>query len=318
MGLLMDGKWVDQWYDTKATNGHFVRNQSQFRNWVTKDGTAGPTGRGGFKAEKNRYHLYISLACPWASRTLMMRALKGLEDIISISIVNPLMLENGWTFDKSKEGVEDHLYHFDYLYELYLKADPSYTGRVTVPVLWDKKTETIVSNESSEIIRMLNTSFEEFQGNDYDFYPSEFAEEIDRMNAFVYPKINNGVYKTGFATRQEVYEREVSALFNAMDTLDKHLQTSDFLVGNRFTEADIRLFTTLVRFDSVYYGHFKCNIKRLIEFKNLWDYTKRIYNMPKIAETVNFEHIKEHYYGSHKTINPNGIVPLGPEIDWSL
>ncbi|MGT2933510.1 glutathione S-transferase family protein [Streptococcus catagoni] len=318
MGLLVDGKWQDKWYDTKSTKGHFIRSASQFRNWVTKDGEKGPSGRGGFKAEANRYHLYVSLACPWASRALMMRALKGLEDIISVSIVHPLMLEHGWTFDPSSSGVKDHLFDLNYLYELYLKADPDYTGRVTVPVLWDKKTQTIVSNESSEIIRMFNSAFEVFQDNDYDYYPDALADDIDAMNDFVYPNINNGVYKTGFATTQKVYEKEVDNLFKALDKVEALLEKQDYLVGNTFTEADIRLFTTLVRFDSVYFGHFKCNLKPLTDYKNLWVYTKGIYNMPKIADTVNFEHIKEHYYGSHKTINPNGIVPKGPNLDWSL
>ena len=318
MGLLQDGKWVDQWYDTKSTGGRFVRTSTQFRNWITKDGSAGPTGIGGFKAESGRYHLYLSLACPWASRTLIMRALKGLEEHISISVVHPLMLENGWTFEEADGVIADTEMHSDYLYQVYLAAQPDYTGRVTVPVLWDKKTKTIVNNESAEIMRMFNTAFNDITGNTDDYYPEDLQAEIDEMNAFVYPNINNGVYKAGFATSQAVYEKEVKALFQALDKLEALLSSQNYLVGNTFTEADIRLFTTLVRFDAVYYGHFKTNSRRLIDYPNLWNYTKRIYNMPGISETVNFDHIKKHYYGSHKTINPTGIVPVGPDLDWSL
>ncbi len=318
MGLLQDGKWVDQWYDTKSTGGKFVRSVTQFRNWITPDGQAGPTGEGGFKAESGRYHLYISLACPWASRTLIMRKLKGLEDHISLSIVHPLMLENGWTFEDDPGVIKDSLFNSDYLYQVYLKADPHYTGRVTVPVLWDKKTSTIVSNESAEIMRMFNTAFNDITGNHDDYYPADLQAEIDAMNDFVYPNINNGVYKAGFSTNQKVYEKEVKNLFAALDKLEEHLADKNYLVGNQLTEADIRLFTTLVRFDPVYFGHFKCNIKALVDYPNLWDYTKRIYNYASIAETVNFDHIKQHYYGSHKTINPTGIVPVGPDLDWTL
>ncbi|HEL9636873.1 TPA: glutathione S-transferase family protein [Streptococcus suis] len=318
MGLLQDGKWVDQWYDTKSTGGKFVRSVTQFRNWITPDGQAGPTGEGGFKAESGRYHLYISLACPWASRTLIMRKLKGLEDHISLSVVHPLMLENGWTFEDDPGVIKDTLFNSDYLYQVYLKADPHYSGRVTVPVLWDKKTNTIVSNESAEIMRMFNTAFNDITGNQDDYYPADLQAEIDAMNDFVYPNINNGVYKAGFSTNQKVYEKEVKNLFAALDKLEEHLADKNYLVGNQLTEADIRLFTTLVRFDPVYFGHFKCNIKALVDYPNLWDYTKRIYNHSGIAETVDFDHIKQHYYGSHKTINPTGIVPVGPDLDWTL
>ncbi|CYU39103.1 glutathione S-transferase family protein [Streptococcus suis] len=318
MGLLQDGKWVDQWYDTKSTGGKFVRSVTQFRNWITPDGQAGPTGEGGFKAESGRYHLYISLACPWASRTLIMRKLKGLEDHISLSVVHPLMLENGWTFEDGPGVIKDSLLNSDYLYQVYLKADPHYSGRVTVPVLWDKKTNTIVSNESAEIMRMFNTAFNDITGNHDDYYPADLQAEIDAMNDFVYPNINNGVYKAGFSTNQKVYEKEVKNLFAALDKLEEHLADKNYLVGNQLTEADIRLFTTLVRFDPVYFGHFKCNIKALVDYPNLWDYTKRIYNHAGIAETVDFDHIKQHYYGSHKTINPTGIVPVGPDLDWTL
>ncbi|HFI0305314.1 TPA: glutathione S-transferase family protein [Streptococcus suis] len=318
MGLLQDGKWVDQWYDTKSTGGNFIRTVTQFRNWITADGEAGPTGTGGFKAESGRYHLYISLACPWASRTLMMRKLKGLEDHISLSVVHPLMMENGWTFEEGPGVIGDSILGSKYLYQVYLKADPNYTGRVTVPVLWDKKTNTIVNNESAEIMRMFNSAFNELTGNYDDYYPADLRADIDSMNDFVYPNINNGVYKAGFATDQAVYEREVQALFVALDKLEELLSKQTYLVRDVFTEADIRLFTTLVRFDSVYYGHFKCNIKALADFPNLLAYTKRIYNLPGIAETVDFDHIKRHYYGSHQTINPTGIVPVGPELDWNL
>ncbi|MDG3145959.1 glutathione S-transferase family protein [Streptococcus suis] len=318
MGLLVEGKWVDQWYDTKSTGGNFVRTVTQFRNWITPDGQAGPTGHRGFKAESGRYHLYISLACPWASRTLIMRKLKGLEDHISLSIVHPLMLENGWTFADGPGVIMDSLFNSDYLYQVYLKADPNYSGRVTVPVLWDKQTNTIVNNESAEIMRMFNTAFNDITGNYDDYYPEHLQSEIDAMNDFVYPNINNGVYKAGFSTNQAVYEKEVTKLFAALDKLEEQLANQQFLVGNQLTEADIRLFTTLVRFDAVYFGHFKCNIKALVDYPNLWDYTKRLYNHAGIAKTVDFDHIKQHYYGSHKTINPTGIVPVGPDLDWKL
>ncbi len=318
MGLLVDGQWVDQWYDTKSTGGRFVRTTAQFRNWITADGSAGPTGEAGFKAEAGRYHLYVSLACPWASRTLMMRTLKGLEDMISVSIVHPLMLENGWTFEEGEGVIADPIFNAHYLHEIYTQVDPNYTGRVTVPVLFDKKTKTIVNNESSEIIRMLNSAFDGLGAKEGDYVPAEWLKEIDEVNEYVYHRVNNGVYKAGFATKQEVYEEEVKRLFEALEVLETRLEGQDYLVGNRLTEADIRLFTTLVRFDSVYYGHFKCNLKALTDYPNLWAYTKRIYNLPGMKETVNFDHIKRHYYGSHKTINPTGVVPVGPELDWSI
>ncbi|WP_303973385.1 glutathione S-transferase family protein [Streptococcus merionis] len=318
MGLLVKGVWQDKWYDTKSTGGKFVRTTTQFRNWITSDGSAGPTGKAGFKAESGHYHLYVSLACPWASRTLMMRKLKGLEDYISLSVVHPLMLENGWTFEIDEGVIADDVNQSDYLYQVYTAAQPDYSGRVTVPVLWDKKTKTIVNNESAEIMRIFNTAFNELTGNTADYYPKNFQSEIDEMNDFVYDTINNGVYKAGFATKQSVYETEVRILFEALDQLEKRLENQHYLVGNQLTEADIRLFTTLVRFDAVYYGHFKCNLKRLVDYPNLWAYTKRIYNLPDISETVNFDHIKRHYYGSHKTINPIGIVPTGPILDWKV
>ncbi|CQR24061.1 glutathione S-transferase [Streptococcus varani] len=316
MGLLVEGKWVDQWYDTKKTGGRFVRTEAQFRNWITADGSAGPTGQVGYQAEAGRYHLYVSLACPWASRTLIMRSLKGLEDMISVSIVHPLMLENGWTFEEGSGVIGDPVFQADYMYQVYTAVKPDYTGRVTVPVLFDKKTKTIVSNESSEIIRMLNSAFDGIGAKEGDYVPAEHLQEIDEVNDFVYHRVNNGVYKAGFATKQDVYEEEVSKLFEALDQLEVRLQGQDYLVGNRLTEVDIRLFTTLVRFDAVYFGHFKCNLRALTSYPNLWAYTKRIDNLPGIAETVNFDHIKEHYYGSHKTINPTGVVPMGPVLDW--
>lgn len=316
MGLLVDGQWVDQWYDTKKTGGRFVRTQTQFRNWITADGSAGPTGQAGYKAEANRYHLYVSLACPWASRTLMIRTLKGLEDMISISVVHPLMLEHGWTFEEGEGVIGDPIFQARYLHEIYTAVKPDYTGRVTVPVLFDKKTKTIVNNESSEIIRMLNTAFDGLGAKPGNYVPDQWLEEIDTVNDFVYHRINNGVYKAGFATKQEVYEEEVTALFAALDQMEVRLAGQDYLVGNRLTEADIRLFTTLVRFDAVYFGHFKCNLKPLTAYPNLWAYTKRIYQLPGMAQTVNFDHIKRHYYGSHKTINPTGVIPMGPTLDW--
>ena len=316
MGLLVDGQWVDQWYDTKKTGGRFVRTQTQFRNWITADGSAGPTGQAGYKAEANRYHLYVSLACPWASRTLMIRTLKGLEDMISISVVHPLMLEHGWTFEEGEGVIGDPIFQARYLHEVYTAVKPDYTGRVTVPVLFDKKTKTIVNNESSEIIRMLNTAFDGLGAKPGNYVPDQWLEEIDTVNDFVYHRINNGVYKAGFATKQEVYEEEVTTLFAALDQMEERLAGQDYLVGNRLTEADIRLFTTLVRFDAVYFGHFKCNLKPLTAYPNLWAYTKRIYQLPGMAQTVNFDHIKRHYYGSHKTINPTGVIPMGPTLDW--
>ena len=316
MGLLVDGQWVDQWYDTKKTGGRFVRTQAQFRNWITADGSAGPTGQAGYKAEASRYHLYVSLACPWASRTLMIRTLKGLEDMISISVVHPLMLEHGWTFEEGEGVIGDPIFQARYLHEIYTAVKPDYTGRVTVPVLFDKKTKTIVNNESSEIIRMLNTAFDGLRAKPGNYVPDQWLEEIDAVNDFVYHRINNGVYKAGFATKQEVYEEEVAALFEALDQMEERLAGQDYLVGNRLTEADIRLFTTLVRFDAVYFGHFKCNLKPLTAYPKLWAYTKRIYQLPGMAQTVNFDHIKRHYYGSHKTINPTGVIPMGPTLDW--
>lgn len=318
MGLLVDGKWQDKWYDTESTGGRFVRKDSQFRSWITADGSAGPSGEGGFKAEPNRYHLYISLACPWASRVMIMRSIKGLEDLVSVSVVNPLMAENGWTFEPDEGVIPDPVMDADYLYQIYTKVEPDYSGRVTVPVLYDLKQNKIVNNESSEIMRIFNSAFDEIGAKEGNYLPEELLAEIDAMNEKVYDAVNNGVYKAGFATKQEVYHEEVTQLFEVLDELEELLADKQYLVGDQITEADWRLFTTLIRFDSVYYGHFKCNIKHLTEYKNLWRYTKELYNEPGVAETVNFKHIKEHYYRSHKNINPTGIVPVGPELDFSL
>ncbi|MGO3008373.1 MAG: glutathione S-transferase family protein [Psychrobacter celer] len=316
MGLLVEGKWQDQWYDTKSSGGRFQREDAGFRNWVTADGSAGPSGVGGFKAEPNRYHLYVSLACPWAHRTTIYRKLKGLEDMVSLSVVHPFMGDNGWTFAAGEGVIADPLHDADYAYEIYVAAKPDYTGRVTVPILWDKKNNTIVSNESSEIIRMFNTAFDEVGARAGNFLPAERLAEIDEINDRVYTAVNNGVYKAGFATTQAAYEEAVTALFEALDMLEARLSQQRYLVGQTITEADWRLFTTLVRFDSVYFGHFKCNIRRIVDYPNLWGYLRELYQVPGVAETVNMTHIKQHYYGSHTNINPTRIVPVGPAIDF--
>jgi putative glutathione S-transferase len=316
MGLLVDGVWRDQWYDTKSTGGRFVRKESQFRNWVTADGSAGPTGSGGFKAELGRYHLYVSLACPWAHRTLILRAIKGLTDMISVSVTHWRMLENGWTFEEGPGVVPDPLHGARFLDEVYLKAVPAYSGRVTVPVVWDRETGTIVNNESAEIIRMFNGAFDRVGARPGDYCPAELRSEIDTLNARIYDTVNNGVYKAGFATRQNAYEEAVGPLFETLDWLDARLATRRYLCGTRITEADWRLFTTLVRFDGVYVGHFKCNLRRIADYPNLSGYLRDLYQQPGVAETVNMRHIKGHYYESHGTINPSGIVPLGPALDF--
>jgi putative glutathione S-transferase len=315
MGLLIDGRWHDRWYDTKGSGGRFVRSEAPFRNWVTADGSPGPSGEGGFAAEPGRYHLYVSLACPWAHRTLIFRKLKGLEGMIGVSVVHWHMGEQGWTFEAAPGATGDTLYGSRYLHELYTRAVPGCTGRVTVPVLWDRKRETIVSNESSEIIRMLNAAFDRQGARPGDYWPAELRGEIERINARVYPTVNNGVYRAGFATTQEAYEEAVSELFAALDWLEDLLSRRRYLAGERITEADWRLFTTLIRFDPVYHGHFKCNLRRLVDHPNLWAWTRELYQWPGVAETVNLAHIKHHYYGSHKTINPTGIVPVGPLLD---
>ena len=317
MGLLVDGQWQDKWYDTKASEGRFEREDAGFRNWVTFDGSAGPSGIGGFKAEPNRYHLYVSLACPWAHRTTIYRKLKGLEDMISLSIVHPFMGDKGWTFAEGAGVIADPIVKADYLYEVYIAAKPDYTGRVTVPILWDKKTNTIVSNESSEIIRMFNSAFDEVGATAVNFLPAELLAEIDTVNEFVYSAVNNGVYKAGFATTEAAYKEAVVTLFDALDTLESRLVDQRYLLGDTITEADWRLFTTLVRFDAVYVGHFKCNIRRIVDYPNLWGYLRDLYQVPGIAETVSIEHIKAHYYTSHANINPTLIIPVGPLLDFN-
>ncbi|MCV0350866.1 MAG: glutathione S-transferase family protein [Nitratireductor sp.] len=315
MGLLVDGVWRDQWYDTSKTGGRFERSKSQFRDFVTKDGAPAEGRERGFRAEPGRYHLYVSLACPWAHRTLIFRKLKKLEDVISVSVVHHFMGENGWTFLREDGATGDDLYGFDFMHQIYTKADPDYSGRVTVPVLWDKKTETIVSNESAEIIRMLNEAFDEWGDASLDFYPQDLRAEIDTTNDLVYDNINNGVYKAGFATTQAAYEEAFKALFDTLDQVEDRLSRQRYLTGSQLTEADWRLFTTLVRFDPVYVGHFKCNLRRIDDYPNLSNYLRELYQAPGVAETVDMLHIKAHYYGSHKTINPTGVVPLGPELN---
>ncbi|MFT5129502.1 MAG: putative glutathione S-transferase [Rhodothermales bacterium] len=306
MGLLIDGKWEDSWYPTKETGGRFVRSESQFRNTIGADADIEP----------GRYHLYVSLACPWASRTLIFRKLKGLEELIPVSVVHPHMLEQGWSFERDAAATGDRVNGFDYLHQIYTGAQPGYTGRVTVPVLWDNREKTIVNNESSEIIRIFNSAFDRITGNTDDYYPSELAAEIDHWNDFIYPTINNGVYRAGFATTQEAYEEAFDALFSAMDTLDAHLADKRFLVGGRLTEADWRLFVTLIRFDAVYYSHFKTNLHQLEDYAHLAPYIRDLYQHPGIAGTVNFAHIKAHYYVSQNTINPSRVVPKGPLLDY--
>ncbi|HWJ73007.1 MAG TPA: glutathione S-transferase family protein [Kaistia sp.] len=316
MGLLIDGVWHDQWYDTGKTGGRFQRSNAGFRNWVTTDGSPGPSGEGGFKAEPGRYHLYIARACPWAHRAMIFRALKGLETVIDYSVVNWLMLENGWTFEPGPGVTEDRANGKAFLHEVYTLADPTYTGRVTVPVLWDKKQGKIVSNESSEIIRMLGSAFDGVGAKAGDYYPEALRPEIDALNARIYDTVNNGVYKAGFATTQAAYEEAVKPLFESLDWLEGILSRQKYLTGDQQTEADWRLFTTLLRFDPVYVGHFKCNLKRIVDYPALWSYTRELYQVPGIRETVDFAHIKGHYYESHRTINPTGIVPLGPILDF--
>ncbi len=317
MGKLVDGEWHDQWYDTITNDGKFVRADAGFRNWVTADGAEGPSGEGGFKAEAGRYHLYVSHACPWAHRTMIFRALKGLEGMISVSIVNWYMAENGWTFEPTEGVILDSVNNAQFLHQVYTAAKPDMSGRVTVPVLWDKVQNTIVSNESSEIIRMFNSAFDGLGIKDGDYYPEHLREEIDAINERIYNTVNNGVYKSGFATSQEAYEEAVVPLFETLDWLDQLLGEKRYLTGDTITEADWRLFTTLVRFDPVYVGHFKCNLNRIADYENLPGYVRELYQIDGIAETVHMDHIKSHYYGSHNMINPTRIVPMGPEIDYS-
>ncbi|AVE04396.1 MULTISPECIES: glutathione S-transferase family protein [Pseudomonas] len=311
MGLLIKGHWKDQWYESSA-DGAFQREQAQRRNWVTTDGRPGPSGEGGFKAEAGRYHLYVSLACPWAHRTLILRKLKGLESLIDVSVVSWLMLENGWTFDKAHGSTGDKLEGFEFMHQRYTADTADYTGRVTVPVLWDKQLKRIVSNESAEIIRMFNSAFNELTGNTLDFYPEALRPTIDALNERIYPAVNNGVYRAGFATSQQAYESAFDDVFAELSHLEQHLGDHRYLAGEYLTEADVRLFTTLIRFDAVYYSHFKCNLRRIADYPNLSNWLREMYQWPGVAETVDFEHIKGHYYASHRTINPTGIVPKGP------
>ncbi|CRM69619.1 MULTISPECIES: glutathione S-transferase family protein [Pseudomonas] len=311
MGLLIEGRWKDQWYESSA-DGAFQREQAQRRNWVTADGSPGPSGEGGFKAEAGRYHLYVSLACPWAHRTLILRKLKGLERLIDVSVVSWLMLENGWTFDKAHGSTGDALDDFAFMHQRYTADTADYSGRVTVPVLWDKKLKRIVNNESAEIIRMFNSAFNGMTGNTLDFYPEALRPTIDALNERIYPAVNNGVYRAGFATSQRAYESAFDDVFAELDHLEQHLGDHRYLAGEHLTEADVRLFTTLIRFDAVYYSHFKCNLRRIADYSNLSNWLREMYQWPGVAETVDFEHIKGHYYASHRTINPTGIVPKGP------
>ncbi|MFZ7092363.1 glutathione S-transferase family protein [Primorskyibacter sp. 2E233] len=317
MGQLIDGEWHEQPLADLSKGGAFKRATSTFRNWITKDGSAGPSGEGGFEAEAGRYHLYVSYACPWAHRALIFRKLKGLEDMIEVSAVHPDMLDDGWTFERDDHGATgDRLYGQAFLRDLYIKADPKVTGRVTVPVLWDKKRETIVSNESAEIIRMLNSAFDDLTGNRDDYWPEALRQEIGPVNDRIYDTLNNGVYKSGFATTQEAYDAAVHPLFDTLDWLEERLASRRYLMGARLTEADWRLFTTLIRFDKVYHGHFKCNRARIIDYPNLWGYLRELYQWPGVAETVNFDHIVRHYHYSHESINPYRIIPIGPEPDF--
>ncbi|MFJ5454011.1 glutathione S-transferase family protein [Pectobacterium jejuense] len=316
MGQLVDGVWHDTWYETKSTGGHFKRSESAFRNWVTPDGAPGLTGKGGFPAQSGRYHLYVSLACPWAHRTLLIRQLKGLTDHIAVSVVHPLMLDHGWTFGTDFEAATgDSLYQHEFLYQLYLHAMPDYSGRVTVPVLWDTEQHTIVSNESADIIRMLNSAFDGVGATAGDYYPEALRAQIDELNGWIYDKVNNGVYKAGFATSQSAYDESATAVFAALSDLESILAKQRYLTGEQLTEADLRLWTTLIRFDPVYHTHFKCDKYRLSDYPNLFGFLRDIYQMPGIADTVDMAHIRHHYYRSHGTINPHGVISLGPEQD---
>lgn len=308
MGYLVNGKWHTGWYDTSKTGGEFVRDESRFRQWVTVDGS------GGFRAEPGRYHLYVSLACPWAHRTLIFRALKRLEDVVTVSVVNPVMGDAGWTFGEADPSLRDMVNGARALSEIYLRTDSHYTGRVTVPILWDKQLGTIVNNESAEIIRMLNSAFDAFTPVHDDYYPPVLRAEVDAINAFVYDRINNGVYRCGFAGNQTVYERAFDRLFAALDDIETRLGQTRYLVDDRLTESDWRLFTTLVRFDTVYYSHFKCNRNRIGDYPNLSNYLRDLYQVPGVAGTVDMDHIKWHYYASHRHLNPSGLVPKGPRL----
>jgi putative glutathione S-transferase len=315
--MLADGHWVDKWYDTKSTDGAFKRSEAQFRNWVTADGSPGTTGECGFKAESGRYHLYISHACPWANRTMIFRSLKRLEDHIDVSVVHPDMLSDGWTFSDDFPGATgDRLFGSDFARDIYLRAKPDMTGRVTVPILWDKDRDTIVSNESAEIIRMFNTAFNGITGDRQDFYPDALRDQIDGLNTRIYDAVNNGVYKAGFATSQQAYDSAVHTLFAALDWIEDILSRNRYLTGDSITEADWRLFPTIARFDAVYHQHFKCNRARIIDYPNLWGWARELYQWPGIRDVVHFDHFIRHYHYSHDSINPHRIIPIGPQIDW--
>lgn len=316
MGRLVDGKWEDEWYDTDSTGGRFERSESAFRNWITADGSPGLSGGGGFEAQPGRYHLYVAYACPWAHRTLIFRKLKGLEHLISLSVVNPMMKAHGWTFRDGYKVIPDPVHNAEFLHQVYTAAQADYSGRVTVPTLWDTKTGTIVNNESAEIIRMFNSAFDGVGAREGDYYPEDLRPEIDAINKTVYDNVNNGVYKSGFATTQAAYEEAVIPLFETLDELEARLDENRYLCGERITEADWRLFTTLVRFDPVYVTHFKCNIRRIADYHNLSNYLRELYQWPGVSETVEFYAIKLHYFGSHETVNPSGVVPLGPALDF--
>ena len=318
MGLLIDGKWHDAWYDTSETGGEFKRADANFRNWVTADGHAGPTGQAGFKAESGRYHLYVSYACPWAHRALIFRALKSLESHIDVSVVHPEMLGEGWTFATDFEGATgDRQFDLPYARDLYTRAVPDFSGRVTVPILWDRESGTIVSNESADIIRMFNSAFDAITGNTADYWPEALRADIEPINQRIYDTVNNGVYKAGFATSQAAYDKAVYPLFESLDWIENILAKHRYLVGDTLTEADWRLFTTLIRFDKVYHLHFKCNRRRIVDYPNLWAYTRDLYQHPKVADTVHFDHIVHHYHYSHETINPNRIIPINPQPDFT-
>jgi len=318
MGYLIQGEWHDKWRDTEAKDGSFVRPDAKIRNWITASGEPGPTGQGGFPAEAGRYHLYIAHSCPWAHRTMIFRHLKGLEDMISVSVVNAISGANGWTFEKGPGVIPDPEFGAAYLYEIYQRSDPDYTGLVTVPTLWDKTRKKLVSNESSEIIRMFNSAFDGVGALEGDFYPETLRSEIDAVNELVYTAINNGVYRVGFATSQDAYDTAYRVLFDALDQLERRLENRTYLVGEQLTEADWRLFTTLVRFDYVYYGAFRCNERRLVDYPNLWRFVRQLYDMPGIADTIDVWSIKAHYYASDKLLKQTRVVPLGPNIDFSL
>ena len=316
MGLLVDGVWHDTWYDTKSTGGKFERSQAKFRNWITAEGSAGPSGISGFKAETGRYHMYVSDACPWAHRALIFRRIKDLSDHITISTVHPDMLSDGWSFEKDEYGATgDTLFDLPFARDIYTRADPTFSGRVTVPILWDKQQNTIVSNESSEIIRMFNSAFNDVTGNTDDLWPQHMHDDIEVVNARIYDTLNNGVYRCGFATTQAAYNEAVHPLFDTLDWIEERLGTKHYLLGDRLTEADWRLFTTLIRFDAVYHLHFKCNKKRIVDYPNLWAYTRELYQVEGVAETVNLNHIVRHYHYSHESINPNRIIPINPTLD---